>query len=348
MSYPALEKGPYIFNVNNLYSESSVTNKAKRILLELKNCLVALGGANQIWTVIASSNSVAFVNIGGDEPLDLWDDISDIVFAAGGSPHSWCVLENKFTGQQIIIAANPSSYNCEVYVSPGGLIASDGSTTANPTCADYGGLWYAGYAFTTSNSNYLKFVINVMTSADYTITRFYLHERNVSTGEAGGMIGLMENAQNTPAEWNSDIKFVKLGYGSAPAYSNLMTGKSPTLTFCDGNTLTVRYQTAEPYDAWINAYPSCECYLSLLSAQAYPLMKNDHVLSLLGVQSANPIGIFNPANPKGGSLGRLADIYLAPALHDTFDTYPADGSNLWVKWGCFMVPWNGTIPVDAV
>lgn len=349
MGAPVLEKGPYIFNVNNLFTESNTTNKAKRILLELKNCLVNLGGANTIWTVVASSNGVDFVNIGGDEPFDLWNSISDIVNAANGSPHSWCVLENLFTGQQLIIAADVATADkCEFYVSPGGTIAADGSASNNPTATDYGGLWYTGTSFTTLTSTYTKFVINVMTSADYTITRIYVHERSNTTGEAGGKTAFIENAQGTPGEWNSAIKFVRLANNYNVAFSFEPNTKTPKLSDFDGASIVARYQTAEPYDAWVGAYPTCECYSNLLSAQADPLMQSDVGQAFSGGHPITPIGIFNIANPKGGSLGRLTDIYLGQAWHDTLDTFPSDGSRLWVKWGCFVVPWNGTIPQDAM
>lgn len=343
MSDLILEKGPYIFNVNNLFSEANTTDKAKRILLELKNCLVALGGQDQIWTVVASSNGVDFVNIGGTEPLDLWNSISDIVFAANGTAHSWCILENVFTGQQIIITPNSIAVDqVNIVLSPDGLIASDGTETTNPTCTDYGLLWSADNSFTSTDSNYLKFVINVMSSADYTITRFYLHERNSLTDATGGMIGLIENVQNTPEEWNSEIKFVMFEHGTSVAYSTTPSTKTPTLSYFDGDTLSVRYQTAAPYNEWLNAYPTCECYGAL-----YPDNRADPVIQN-ATNQVSPIGIFKPANPKGGAMGRLTDIYLGQSTHDTLTTYPATGSRLWVKWGCFVVPWNGTPPQDAI
>jgi len=349
MGYPALEKGPYIFNVNNLFYESNTTNKAKRILLELKNCLVNLGGANTIWTVVASSNGVDFVNIGGVEPLDLWNDISDIVAAPNGTAHSWCVLQNVFTGQQLIIAADGATVDkCEFYVSPDATIAADGTVTTNPTATDYGGIWYSGTTYTTLTSAYTKFVINVMTSADYTITRIYVHERNSTTGETGGKTAFLENMQQTPSAWNSTIKFVRLANNYSVTFAFEPVDKTPKLVDFDGSSIAVKYQTAEPYDEWLSAYPTCECYDNFVGTNANPLMQNDAIQGSIDGHPVNPIGVFKSTNPKGGALGRLADIYLAQQTHDTLDTYPADGSRLWVKWGCFMVPWNGSVPQDAV
>jgi len=61
-----------------------------------------------------------------------------------------------------------------------------------------------------------------------------------------------------------------------------------------------------------------------------------------------PIGLFRETGSYGGMLGRLADIYWAPLNHASLDNYPGDASYQWVKWGCYVVPWNGTEPLDAV
>ena len=86
MTLPALENGPYVFNVNNYFEESSFSDKCKRQLLELKNGLVALGGAGVIWQVIASCDATDVKQIGDADP-DLWYTIAYFIFRTGAN--SW-------------------------------------------------------------------------------------------------------------------------------------------------------------------------------------------------------------------------------------------------------------------
>ena len=351
MPVPVLEKGPYVFNVNNLYSESTAVDCMKRALLELKNCLVALGGAGTIWTVVASSNSVSVKNIGDASP-DLWSGLSDLVYATYVNPRSWCILENSTTGGQLLINWETQSgygYDAGMAYSPGGTYASDGTTSSVPTSTDSGLMWYRAYHWVPTSGAYYKVVVNVMTSADHKITRFYLHFRVNSGTLAGGAIGLIEDAQDTPSVWNSAIKTI-VSYNSwHMATSDTSYLKSPRGSDVDnGSSFMARVETAEPYAAWLSAYPLIECYTGFEGAYGDPLTLINSDLGMSGGYPVCPIGIFRANNSKGGHLGRLADIYWAQLQHQTLDTYPEDSSHLWVKWGCFMVPWNGTTPQDAV
>jgi hypothetical protein len=102
MALPELINGPYIFNVNNRYQESSVALMTKSVMFRMKDCLVALGGAETIWKVIASCNAVTVWNIDPEEPnRDLWEDLGDIVYSGGN--HSWAILENQVTGGQLCL-----------------------------------------------------------------------------------------------------------------------------------------------------------------------------------------------------------------------------------------------------
>lgn len=345
-----LEKGPYVFNVNNTFTESSNNDKCKRMLLELKNELVALGGAGVIWQVVASSDSVSVVNKGGGSP-DLWADISDLVYAYNGSPHSWCLLENQTTGSELLLDYNSSAYpaanKVNALCSPSGIYTASGTTTNAPTATDNLSILSSGYQFSDVNTDF-KFVLNVMASADHKITRWYWHERNSGTGGTGGMVGFIEEVQNPPSEWNSTIKAATFYHGSGIAVSTLTYNKTPILATIQGNSLRLLYETAEPYSVVLTAYPSCAGYNYFYGDNHVQLaMKIAADLDLMGGYPVNPIGLWRPTNPKGGQLGRFADLYFAPYGHDTLDTYPDDSSRAWVKWGCFLVPWNGTIPLDV-
>jgi hypothetical protein len=355
MSAPTLEKGPYIFNVNNLFVESDGTNKCKRELLELKNCLVDLGGTDAIWTVIASCDATDYVNIQDlDEEHDLWDSIADVNNGYIGNAHSWCILKNKTTNGQLLIdyiRNTPTVYPhyAEIRYSPGGTFADDGTTLAAPTSTDAAAIWWRDYTFSDSSyySNMNKVVINVMTSADHKITRWYNHNRRSGTGLRGGSIGLIEEVQNTPSEWNSTIKTAVMVNRDGCVSAYIPYDMSPTLgQVDDGDAFYVRYETAEPYASWLTTYPVMECHSGLDGNYGRPIHRTNRCRTGGGYPVC-PIGLFRAGNPKGGYLGRLTDIYIGQHSHYSLDTFPADGSRTWIKWGCFMVPWDGSVPVDA-
>jgi hypothetical protein len=345
MGLPTLENGPYIFNVNNAFSEGSTANISKRMILELKNGLVALGGTDTIWHVVASSNSVAVVNIlDPDEEHDLWNTISNVVYSTGA--HSWCVLANKTTGAQMLIDYNTNAhYYVDIKYSTGGTYASDGTTTSAPTATDAGTLQVNSQAFTVDNSSYLTAVLNIMTSADHKTTRFYFHRKSSADANAGGWIGLIEEVANAPAAWTSTNKTMKLYLNTAFAASTTPSSKSPRLSDLDGNIWYVRFETDEPYSGWLACYPTSESYGDLNGGTATPIMHLDVDLDLVGGYPVCPIGLYRESGSYSGPMGRLRDIYWAPNAHDSLDTYPSGGSKQWIKWGCFFVPWNGSVPL---
>lgn len=356
MGSPTLEKGPWIFNVNNLFVESTGYNRCKRELLELKNCLVALGGAETIWKVIASCDGTTVWNIDPEEEdRDLWDDITDMVHSTAGNPHSWCILKNLTTnGQLLIDYVRPSAMDyphyAEIRYSPSGAFSDTGTTGNAPTSTDSIQIWDRNYTFTDSAyyNGLDKVVINVMTSADHKITRWYNRSR-YSNGWSGGTIGFIEEIQDTPAIWNSTIKTaITFSRWNCTIQSYTPSALSPQVSkIDDGNVFYVRFETAEPYAGWLSTYTGCAGYSSLYSANAKPLFFSNIRQGVNNNYPVSPILLFRSAGIYGGPLGRLADIYFAQDSHHDLDTYPSNDSRLWVKWGCFMVPWNGTLPVEA-
>lgn len=354
MSAPILEKGPYIFNVNNAFNESTGENRCKRELLELKNALVNLGSAETIWKVIASCDGTTVWNINPlEEDRDLWDDIADVNHNLNSNPHSWCILKNLTTNGQLIIdyvrnTATTYPHYAAIRYSPGGTFTDTGTASDAPTAADAGTMWNQAYTFTDSayyDTSY-DVVINVMTSADHKITRWYNHTE-YSNAWRGGTIGFIEEVQDTPAEWNSAIKVaVSSTSWNLQMQTYTPSAQSPQLTeLDDGNVLYARYETAEPYAAWLSAYPGVECWGNISTNAGRGLYFNNVRQGPNNAYPVVPINLFRGGTTKGGYLGRLVDIYLTQDAHRNLDTYPKDGSRTWVKWGCFMVPWNGSAPL---
>lgn len=345
MGMPALEGGPYIFNVNNLFSESNVTDKQKRWKLEIKNALVAVGGAGVIWAVTASSDSSSYVNKGGGSP-DLWTDISDIVGNSAGNPHSWCILENQFTGGELLFdTASTNNYQCNIRYSPAGLYGTGDASNA-PTATDDQELADIAYHCTSVGVNYTKIVVHVMVSADYKTTRFYVHEKDNISGDQGGFIGMIEEVVDTPSQWTSTNKTVVLAQLANVNYSDIPLGQSPYIADLQGAFWKAYLETADPYAGWLSCYPVCECYGDFSNNGANALFWNSENLEVQGGVFASPIGLFKSSDPYGGSYGRLRDIYIPYLNFDTLSQFPNDETRAWIKIGCFLLPWNGTIPVN--
>lgn len=350
MGLPALENGPYIFNVNNLITGSSAQDKAKKTLLELKNALYNLGGAGVIWDVVASSDSSSVKNIGDASP-DLWIDSGDIVNATNGSPHSWCILEHQTTGEQLLIDYRSYSYyQCEVRHSLDGSWSTDGTTSQSPTIS---GVLYTmrqwNSNFQGTDSDQLKCVVNVMTSADNKTLRIYLHNRDSSTGYTAGTYMAIEEIVNTPSVWTSARKLCVFYSAESISFNANPYDCSPRADQLDHSVWALRVDTAEPASLWLTVQNTSECYGNLDSeSSATPLWQVNNSLGFNGGFPICPIGLYEAAaGTYGGSWGRFRDIYWAQRLHSTLDTYPSDGSRQWVKWGPFLVPWNGTAPLDA-
>jgi len=346
MSFPALENGPYIFNVNIDCVEGNITNKAKRMLLELKNALVGLGGANTIWTVVASSDATDFVNKGGSEPLDLWDSIADVSYGTGA--HSWCILENLTTHGELLIDWYTSAYYqgevCKY--SPGGLFTDTGTASVAPTATDSRSLIAGSAAFVPYAEAYNSFVLHVMTSADHKTTRFFLNDRAQGTAHVGVWCGLIEEVVDAPSQWTSTNKVMVLTHYLGVSQSAEPKNQWPNLAQMDDAYWSVYLETAEPYAGWIRTYCTAFCYDAVGSAsfQGRPVMLADST----GEFPASPIGLYSTSTGiHSGSFGRLRDIYFGHDLHKTLTTYPGDGSGDWIKFGCLVVPWDGSVPVPV-
>jgi len=340
-----LENGPYIFNVNNAFAEGSTDNKFKRMLLELKNCLVDLGGTGVIWTVVASSDSVSVKNIGDADP-DLWLDIGDIIGNPAGT-QSWCILENSTTGGQLLINAYYIASNfyhyANILYSPAGLFTDDGTTTVKPTATDSTYVVPNNADFTLNSSVYLNFVLHVMTSADHKTTRFYFMERGLGLPGIGGKMGLIEEVVNTPSEWISTNKVCVLNNNITPVCNSEPYYEYPMIYNLDDMDWNVYLETATPYAGWIATRVTAECYGSIGYAgggQGRPII---HVGG-----NVSKIGLFRPnAGTYGGSYGRLRDIYWGPYYNYSMTTYPDDGSGDWIQLAAFIMPWNGSKPIPV-
>lgn len=337
MTIPALENGPWTFDVQNVCGEGESEEViAKEILLQIKNSMVALS-----WSVVASCDSVSVKNIGDADP-DLWVDVSDVVFSSSGD-RSWIILENSITGEQFCINYTGSNYTyCYFRIAPDGTFNADGTTSGRPTTS--------GGTYLIVNGSVKTFIsypcdvafVHIMMSADKKCTRIVIHYEAGSN--SGSRVLLLDEVINTPAPWIGALKRCYTQWvREAPAMSAVNTGKGPLIQDWEHENMWLCYlQDATPYSGYNYAYPTSEGYNGLVSNASMPSKYSTYVTEFLDGYLCSQIGLFRDHADHGGGLGRLQDIYWAQDSHDTMDTYDSGGSRQWVKFGCLMLPWDGS------
>ena len=100
-------------------------------------------------------------------------------------------------------------------------------------------------------------------------------------------------------------------------------------------------------EEWNYCYLSAECYNMNNGANGHPISESNTYMDWAGGYPVSPVGVFKPSADWGGGRGRLQDFYLAPSDHDTYNTYDATGVRSWIKIGGFLLPWNGTQPLEV-
>jgi hypothetical protein len=345
MATPVLENGPYIFNVNNAGSENNYTTRAKKIIFEIKEALRNLGGENAIWQVIGSSDSSDYVPIGDPDP-DLWITYDDVITSSPGNPHSWVVLENQTTGAQICLDYYTGSAEyCGIQFSPNGTFTG-GTLSARPTSTDAPWALYPYNSFMTADTVHDNFVVNVMTSANHRTLRIFIIQRhNTTSGEYGAKAVLIEELADTPSQWISPIKYaVQDIYPDHIQNSTTPKLMTPRVDFMQDLAWKCFIETSEPYSGWLTASLIAEGYKLLNQETGSMLYWYDSSQEFAGGYPANVIGLFRPTIDKGGPIGRIQDLFLAPQAHTMLDTYQSGYTRDWIKIGSLLVPWNQTAP----
>jgi len=340
MSVPSLENGPWTFNVSNTFSDATPANVAAWSVWEIKEILA---GFSQ-WSVVASTDGTTVRQVGAGSP-DLWTAYTDIV------EDSWIILENTTTGEQVCFhMTSPGLSAIEIYWSPLGSYASSGGTTTSPPSASSdeeeifpageAGVYFIGTAVAPDRVS-----VSGMISNDGKCTRIFVRQKEGST--YGTQVLFFEELVDTPSEWTSTNK--RCVYKTYQTdFSATGTAQGPVLSDADNQKWCCRVDHASLASANVDAYGTAECYgASLTGGSGIAIMNVATTLDWVTGGIASPIGIFRPDISYGGSFGRIQDMYWAPAHHDSLDTYPSGGSKTWIKFGCFLVPWNGSSPTEA-
>jgi len=336
MGIPVAENGPWIFNLNNLCQGNDTgVGVAQKFAWTLKDSIVQFSQ----WSVVASSNGTSFANIGAGGDVDYWDAYTDVV------EDSWVILENSVTSEQFRIECyHVDLIYIDIRYSATGAFNADGNATTPPTDSESVLLFHGALI----NPLPVSVVVNSMISSDGKCTRIFWNGRVNNTMETFGNVILMEEVYDAPGEWLSTYKrcvniLPIVRGGSAPSTIG------PLLT---------DYKSHGTFDVYLkDAVPSEAHYLcsntrivSDLEGDAdTPIADNQAYLSFQDGFSISPITLYKSSRYDGGGLGRFKDIFWAPSLGIySFTTADDEGSREWIKWGCFLLPWDGaTKPITA-
>lgn len=344
MVAPVIQNGPWTFSVNRVVraSDKILTAEGRReVIYQLKEALVSFAA----WSVVASSNAISVKNVGDASP-DLWDSYIDVVSAPVTNPHGWIVLENSTTGEQLCIdmgMGGTGAYNLTLIYSATGSFSTDGTTGDRPTAAEsqLGIQNRSVWIHTVVNGA----VVHAMISADNKITRWYIHQRN-GASSGGWFVGL-EELKDPPAVWTSTHKRCLVSPNVHTTISTAPIGKSPRSWIHLGSGYSPHCYLADttPSAGWDSVRLTTPCMG--YGSNTDSLFEHTNTLDWGGGYAAGVLGVFNPAVERGGGLGTIQDMYFAPTRHDTYNMYDGVNNKEWIKFGCFMVPWNGTNPVEV-
>ena len=334
MARPTYDNGPWSFDVNNDCSEATIEETSEHTMVGIKDSLVA----HSAWAVVASSDSSSVKNIGDGTP-DLWTDwATDIVRASAGSPHSWIIVENDTTKEQICIDMNNTNVNrCEVKYSATGSFSDDGTTSNRPTDTES--------ATVMSNTvNPIDYstdgaVVHTMVSNDDLTTRIGIYQKNGTS--KGVWFMAFEEVRDPTDAWTDTLKRAfGCRYNLSTTLSTATTSQSPRMVdFEIGYYWRVYFN-----GVWYACYPSCECISGYAASSGDPVYKETN-LTWNGNRIVQPIGLFREQIGTGGRIGKLEDMYYAPENHFVYDMYDATQQD-WIKFGCVIVPWNNTTPLE--
>ena len=306
MALPTLAK-TWQYNVNNLSpSQGSALASNKRVIRLIKDAMI--GFASSPWTVVSSSNaSVA-------NSSDNWASDTDITMDSGA--HSWIVLKQTGIASnfQICFDLNSASSYYMTYVVSQSAGFTGGSTTARPTATDE--MVCLSSSQYSNNAADIGLRWSVMQSTDGECTRILICG-------AGSLKSIM--ILDKPA--------------------NPITGwTNPFYTFWQINATYSTYFTnyvgkirAGSTDGTINYLQ--EGWNSRLASE--DITWGNIANEISGEWGMYPLGFACDTTGIRGRHGSVYDLWAGSSSVAAGDTYPADGSNQFVHFGCLIFPWNG-------
>lgn len=339
MTGPSLQNGPWEFNTNNKIQAASVTVLGRELTFLLKDIVVGFS----VWSVVGSSDGNTVKQVGDQSP-DLWLTSANVVRSTGA--HSWIVLENSVTGEQILLDGRYSSTSNDLYIvhsAPGDFTTSGATTLVAPTSAQGQVVMSDSYSYIYSSGLPKETVVHGMMSADGKCLRLFHYTQNPGY-YSGGALYLFEEVYNPPSSWTSTHKRCVFRPGSIYS-SGVYSTQSPRKNEAEGQNWFCHLKTATPSEGNYAFYATAERY----GASVYPVYSATVTSALNAGFVVSPIGLFRPDADHGGAVGNLKDIYWKSKGHAFFQCFRGDtGPREWIVLGVFVLPWDGSVPVFPI
>lgn len=313
------------FNVNNrIATVVGQTSFIPETLLLIKN--IFKGWANSPWTVVGSSNAVAF----GMDGVDRWNATSDLVWGAGN--RSWIVLrQTGITSNFQVLWDLGTSTNTDTmtaYFSPAAGFTG-GALNARPTATDEVRLLVneAWISFAASAGGTVVHAWQSTDGANCRVMISAFFDSGVH-GFSGAMF--FEKPLSPAANWSNPCTAWMIGTISG---SNLIF----THWLNNGN-FRARIDNVVGATGAANTglYATCEGLGAASMMDDLPFQANSRALPLF------PIGLARPYAPLRGRFGALPDLWYAPGCATWGTGYPADKSRRLMTLDQLVFPWNGT------
>ena len=332
MSLPTVTRS-WQFAVNQSFAMSGLA-QTRAILRALKNQLIGAGGLTWTdgsgatitpagaWTVVGSSDS----STAGLDGVDRWAADSNLVWNAGGSAHSWIVLQQAgiSTTFQMLIALDVSSgagTSLSIVVSHNAF--TGGSVTANPTATGSNTV-IGATTYGVGTAGTLR--LHVMRSADGQGTRIVFATGGIVTGL-----------------WIFD-KMGQVTSGVGQPYAAWAVGSTDGVT--PASTAANHSTTANCRGFGVSALSSFMTCEGWGAGPSYAQVGGPS--NFTAASPMLPIQLWSTTASNRGRVGTLVDAWFGLSTNPTGTAYPDTGTTRqFVQHGVFITPWNRTTPAMA-
>jgi hypothetical protein len=308
----------------------------------------ARGGAFPSWVCKGSSAGSTGKGAGMDG-RDRWHTKSDLQTTGSEvANHSWMVLQNTVNGAEILLnmALNSVARRIEAWLSAE-LGFTGGSTTTRPTAGDEfrfagNGSNNDGYWYAMEDWHPHKTQLVFIQSSDGAQDFMLIHADSNNIGLLGtGITGSPETGGGV-IPWNGNNTYIIWPDGRN---RNIGVGERVTYTeFLDNarTSITVDKDGAVAGPNVVGCIFSTVMVTSAMLGQSW-FSGPDKVGRKF---PADRIGLVGVSSGFRGRHGYIPDFLFAnEALSrgiGQFDSFPGDGSRLWIKIGHYYFPWDGS------
>ncbi len=314
-------------------STSSRINLIRSMTFNLKQHMIdtlatgTLNGsrhANSVWTVIGSSNSVAAAL----DTVDRWAAIANLVFASGGTAHSWIVIQNTTLGYQVCIdcLGDPTlSQSIGFHATKIATPFTGGTTLVRPTSTTEFSMQNGSYGFVgdivTGGSNYTHYV----TADD---GQFFFSSSRSGTG-MWTSFAAMQKTHSAPAGDTNNVFLISQSSQVTGRGSPFSTGAFLNNQGCCGRNSHGTSNTTGGLST-----------LQLISSTYY----TGGVDALTSDYLAFPMSVMSLGS-ETGYRGRISDMYHIGTVVPIGDSVPSIAAQERIIMGDYIVPFPGIIPL---